>query len=115
MNGSALPLTGRGRPPQSDEDGAERIRRALQDVIDPEAGVSVVELGLIHDITVVGGRVTIEVFIPTADCPFLEYLMDQIRRKVKMVNGTESVKVTLLDGSASVSVRQANAVRRRKE
>ncbi len=76
--------------------------------------MSVVELGLIPDIAVVGRWATIEVFIPTDDCTFPEYLMDQIWWGGKMVDGIES-KVTLFDGSALVSVRRANAVRRRKE
>jgi metal-sulfur cluster biosynthetic enzyme len=33
----------------------ERITRALRSVLDPELGLSVVELGLIYDIAVDGG------------------------------------------------------------
>jgi len=93
---SALPL--RLRPSAvTAVDFTHCIREALREVIDPEAGVSVVELGLIRNIEVVDGeRVRIQVFIPTPECPFIEYLLDQIQRKITNINGIKTVEVTLL-------------------
>ena len=90
----ALPV----RPPVvAAVDLAQCIREALQEVIDPEAGVSVVELGLIHNIEVDGEQVRIRVFIPTPECPFMDYLLNQIQRRTECINGIKAVEVTLLD------------------
>ncbi len=83
--------------PAPSEDLAQRIREALKEVIDPEVGISVVELGLIRNIVVDGGRVEVRIVLTTPACPLVEYLMDQIRRKVKNINGIQNVRVTLLD------------------
>jgi serine O-acetyltransferase len=82
----------------------ECIQEALQEVIDPEAGVSVVELGLIRGIEVHGEQVRICVFIPTPECPFVEYLVDQIRHRAECINGIKSVEVTLLDEPRSSDI-----------
>jgi serine O-acetyltransferase len=93
---TALPLP--ARPPVSTAVAlSECIQEALQEVIDPEAGVSVVELGLIRGIEVFGEQVRIRVFIPTPECPFVDYLLDQIRLKTECVNGIRTAEVTLLD------------------
>jgi serine O-acetyltransferase len=97
----ALPV----RPPAAAAvDLAQCIREALQEVIDPEAGVSVVELGLIHNIEVDGEQVRIRVFIPTPECPFIEYLLAQIQHRTECINGIKAVEVTLLDEPRSSDV-----------
>ncbi len=85
------------RPPSgSTQELTARIGEALREVIDPEAGMSVVDLGLIQSIEVTGEQVTVGVYIATPECPFLEYLLEQIRRKVMAVNGIGTVEVKVL-------------------
>jgi len=94
---STLPVQLRRLSPSAGVGLAQDIREALKEVIDPGAGVSVVELGLIRDIAVDGGQVEVRMVLTTPDCPLVEYLMYQIRRKVESVNGIETAEVTLLD------------------
>jgi serine O-acetyltransferase len=94
---AALPVQLRRVPSSAGVDLAQRIRETLQDVIDPGAGVSVVELGLIRDIVVDGGQVEVRMVVTSSECPLVEYLMAQIRRKVECINGIKTVEVTLLD------------------
>lgn len=89
-------MPARHRPSLVSEDLARRIREALQEVIDPGAGINVVELGLIRDIAVKDKEVEVRMVLTTSECPMVEYLTDQIRRKVKSLNGIENVEVTLL-------------------
>jgi serine O-acetyltransferase len=97
---TALPLP--VRPPVSTAVALRQcIQEALQEVIDPEAGVSVVELGLIRGIEVHGEQVRIRVFIPTPECPFVDYLVDQIRHKTECINGIQTAEVILLDEPSS--------------
>ena len=76
----------------------QRIREALGEVIDPETGISVVDMGLIRDVQVEDEQVRVDVLLDNPNCPMVKYLIDQIRRRAKGVNGVRDVHVTLLDG-----------------
>ena len=71
------------------------IRQALQEVIEPEAGIDVVELGLIDEITLNGQGVEVRMGLPHEDCAQAGYLVEQVRRKVKSVTGDVPVEVVL--------------------
>jgi serine O-acetyltransferase len=95
--------------PPANVDLLQCIRTALNEVIDPEAGVSVVELGLIRDIFTDGKQVEVQVMLDNPQCPLVEYLMDQIRRRVKSINGIQSVQITLLDGGGLIMTKEADS------
>jgi len=85
-------------PPARDEsDLASRVHNVLREVIDPEVGVSLVDLGFVHDVIIDGKRVRVQLALPEPQCPFMEYFVEQIRRKVKSLNGLDIVEVTFLD------------------
>jgi serine O-acetyltransferase len=73
------------------------IRRALRDVIDPEVGVNVVDLGLIRNIRRNGRGVEIRMVLISPAHPTAGYLVDQVRRKARHVTDGEPVEVVLLD------------------
>jgi serine O-acetyltransferase len=73
------------------------IRQALQEVIEPEVGINVVDLGLIKEITLNGRGVEVRMVLTYPGCPLAGYLVEQIRRKVKSVTGGEEVEVVLVD------------------
>ena len=59
------------------------VRLALHDVLDPELGESIVDLGLLHRIDIEPGRVRV-VLIPTsATCPMSEVLLDDATDAVR--------------------------------
>jgi len=94
----------RAEMPSPAEDQAEleqRVRAALSTVIDPEVGLSLVDLGFVHSIGVEHPQVNVVLALPEPQCPFIEYFVDQIRRKVKGVDGIERVLVTFLDEPAT--------------
>lgn len=74
-----------------------QIREALKEVIDPEVGINVVDLGLIKEIVVNGGAVEVRMVLTTPACPLVGYLVEQVRRKTRSVDGVEAVEVTILD------------------
>lgn len=74
----------------------ERIRQALQIVIDPEIGRSVVDLGLIYAIDAgEGTAVRIEMTTTTRGCPAAEYLVYAVRDCVQNMGFTQDVDVRL--------------------
>jgi serine O-acetyltransferase len=74
-----------------------QIREALRDVIDPEVGIDIVDLGLIKEIRVAGTSVEIDMVLTCKACPLSDHLSDQVWRKAQGICGIEQVKVNVLD------------------
>jgi metal-sulfur cluster biosynthetic enzyme len=69
----------------------EEILEALREVIDPEIGLNVVELGLIRNIEIAGdGSVHLVVIMTTPFCPYAPQLIEQVRIKAAMAAGAEA-------------------------
>ncbi|MBN1815172.1 MAG: serine O-acetyltransferase, partial [Anaerolineae bacterium] len=77
-------------------DSENDVRNALRDVIDPEVGVNVVDLGLIREIAANGRGVEVRM-VMCPDCSLVGYLIEQVRRRVRSVVGNNPVEVMLLD------------------
>ncbi len=59
-------------------DNAEDVLEALRDVVDPELGINVVDLGLIYGVTLGGdGLATIDMTLTSAACPLTDVIEDQ--------------------------------------
>lgn len=55
------------------------IEEALKDVIDPELGINVVDLGLVYDLQVDEGNVCLlDMTLTSAACPLQEMIEDQV-------------------------------------
>ncbi|MGH3873131.1 MAG: metal-sulfur cluster assembly factor [Pseudonocardiaceae bacterium] len=56
------------------------VEEAMRDVVDPELGINVVDLGLVYDIRVDEGNVaTLDMTLTSAACPLTDVIMDQTR------------------------------------
>jgi len=72
---------------------AESLRSVLRQVIDPEVGLDIVELGLVYDIRVSGNRVEVDFTMTTPSCPMSAMILDDIRDRLGAATppGTEVV------------------------
>ncbi|AKB43669.1 metal-sulfur cluster assembly factor [Methanosarcina vacuolata] len=59
--------------------------------------MDIVKLGLVKEVIIEGSNVDINLVLTTSACPMIEYLKDQIRRKVLNAGGIEKVNVNILD------------------
>jgi metal-sulfur cluster biosynthetic enzyme len=58
----------------------EDVEEAMRDVVDPELGINVVDLGLVYGITVEqDGVVTLDMTLTSAACPLTDVIEDQAR------------------------------------
>jgi len=58
----------------------EDVEEAMRDVVDPELGINVVDLGLVYDIDVdQDGLVTLDMTLTSAACPLTDVIEDQAR------------------------------------
>jgi metal-sulfur cluster biosynthetic enzyme len=56
------------------------VLEALKDVVDPELGINVVDLGLIYDVSLDDtGTATIDMTLTSAACPLTDVIEDQTR------------------------------------
>jgi metal-sulfur cluster biosynthetic enzyme len=59
-------------------DGDDDVLEALRDVVDPELGINVVDLGLIYGVTVDTDRMaTIDMTLTSAACPLTDVIEEQ--------------------------------------
>jgi metal-sulfur cluster biosynthetic enzyme len=57
----------------------EDIEEALKDVVDPELGINIVDLGLVYDLTVDQDNVAIiDMTLTSAACPLTDMIEDQV-------------------------------------
>ncbi|MGD8749916.1 MAG: Mrp/NBP35 family ATP-binding protein [Anaerolineales bacterium] len=73
----------------------EQIQQALTQVIDPELGKDIVELGMVRDIQLDEDEVTITLALTTKGCPLKQQLKEQTQAVVGNVPGVECVTVDL--------------------
>ena len=54
------------------------VEEAMRDVVDPELGINVVDLGLVYGITVDGqGQAVIDMTLTSPACPLTDFIEDQ--------------------------------------
>ena len=77
----------------------EAVRTAAGSVPDPEVRRSIADLGLLDEVEVDGGRVTVHFHLTSPLCPanFAARIGKEIRRRVAAVQGVQSVEVILQD------------------
>jgi metal-sulfur cluster biosynthetic enzyme len=55
----------------------EDLEEAMRDVVDPELGINVVDLGLVYGITHHDRSITIDMTLTSAACPLTDVIEDQ--------------------------------------
>jgi metal-sulfur cluster biosynthetic enzyme len=55
----------------------EEVTEAMKDVVDPELGINVVDLGLVYGVHVEGTNVTLDMTLTSAACPLTDVITDQ--------------------------------------
>ena len=73
---------------------AERVELALKQVVDPEVGVNVVDLGLVYSVAVEAGDVRVRMTMTSAACPMTQLLQEQAAALIR----------TFLPDAASIEV-----------
>jgi metal-sulfur cluster biosynthetic enzyme len=73
------------------------VRDALRQVIDPELGINIVDLGLVYGIEIDGAHVRVVMTMTSPACPLGDYLKDLVDSMVKWrVREAEDVEIVLV-------------------
>lgn len=78
---------------QADLPSIEDLEEAMRDVVDPELGINVVDLGLVYDIRVEeDNTATLDMTLTSAACPLTDVIEDQTRAALTAGPGGGLVK-----------------------
>ncbi len=72
------------------------ILKALEGCLDPEIGISVVDMGLIYGIEVENGSVHIKMTLTNPGCPMARMILTDVENVVKSMKGVKNVEVELV-------------------
>jgi len=72
-----------------------KVWTSLRAVLDPELGMSIVDLGLVYGVEVRDGTVLVTMTLTTPGCPLHGAMTGWVRQAVMLVPGVESVEVQL--------------------
>ena len=78
----------------SPDEGA--VRAALRKVKDPEAGLNIVDLGLVYDVAIADEKVHVKMTLTSPACPAGPQIMHDADAAVRGVKGVKDVKVELV-------------------
>lgn len=75
----------------------ERVLSALEQVIDPELGIDIVNLGLIYEVILEkNGYCQINMTLTTMGCPLADIIQDEIHRALKTVPEVKDINLKLV-------------------
>lgn len=75
----------------------ETVISALEQVIDPELGIDIVNLGLIYEVILEkNGYCQINMTLTTMGCPLADIIHDEIERALKTVPEVKEVNIKLV-------------------
>ena len=74
----------------------DEVLAKIQPILDPELGISIVDLGLIYDVTIdADNSVIVKMTLTTIGCPLFSLIAEPIKSNVKDIKGVTEVLVEL--------------------
>jgi len=74
----------------------QEVKEALKDVIDPHAGVSLLDMNLIKDIAIEDDVVKIKMTLTTPFCPLANQLVQNVKGRTEQIDGVKRADVELV-------------------
>ena len=72
------------------------VLAALHEVIDPELGYNIVDLGLVYELAVDAGAVKITMTMTTPGCPAQDYILSGVYERARSLPGISDVDINLV-------------------
>ncbi|MED1202498.1 metal-sulfur cluster assembly factor [Heyndrickxia acidicola] len=79
------------------EDLKENIYGALEQVIDPEIGIDIVNLGLVYDVELDDeGKLTVTMTLTAMGCPLAGVIVDQVQAALRDIPEVKDTEVNIV-------------------
>ncbi len=72
------------------------VMKKLEEVKDPEMGISIVALGLIYGVKIDKGLVIIDMTLTSPACPIGPLIMESVEESAKKISGVKGVTINLV-------------------
>src|SRR5438445_11120671 len=87
------------------------IVNSLRGVLDPEIGISIVDLNMVRDVSIEGDHVKFTIALTVAHCPLAKTLQTDVEKALKKSNEVKSVTVE----TTEMSTTELNELRTRHQ
>ena len=74
----------------------EYVLDALHEVIDPELGYNIVDIGLIYGLEVADNLIKVTLTMTTRGCPAQDYIMEGVKQRGLRIPGVQDVDIHLV-------------------
>ena len=74
----------------------EQVYEALQECYDPEIPVNIVDLGLVYDVEIDGGKVAVKMTLTAPGCGMGTMIAADAKQRIMAVEGVEDATVDLV-------------------
>lgn len=74
----------------------EQVREALKKIEDPEIGLNIVDLGLVYDIDVEGGTVSVRMTLTSPGCPVGPQILNGSKMVIQELEDVEEANIELV-------------------
>ena len=88
------------------EDLETTIKTAVYPVLDPHMGISIVDMGLLHEINVDGEDVEIVLKPTNPGCMSVTRIAVQVKELASNVDGVENIKIKIIDQTMADTINE---------
>ena len=74
----------------------EDVREALRQIVDPEIGINIVDLGLVYGVRVDGATINVDLTLTSPGCPSGPEIIGDIEAALRTLPGVQNVQVNLV-------------------
>ena len=74
----------------------EAITSCLENVIDPELGINVVDLGLIYNVLIDANKISVDMTLTTPGCPMAGTIAGSVEQAIRQAFEQADVEVSLI-------------------
>jgi metal-sulfur cluster biosynthetic enzyme len=71
----------------------DALWNALRDVLDPELGISIVDMGLVVDVRRSGSTVAVALTYTAMGCPAIDMIEEDVRARLLVLPGLEQITI----------------------